>query len=272
LSEHPLAACIVEDAAEKNLELMKTSDFEMFRGEGISVRLVNGDQILVGNERILKRFGIKLSDSQKSQADNRFDLGETIVWIAAKGSIIGFLSLADTIRETSKPAIEQIRNSGVDVLLLTGDNDRAARHIGSMSGISNIRAELLPDGKVESVTELQRQGFRVGMVGDGLNDAPALKTADVGIAMGNVGSDLTIDAADIVLIGDDISRLPFLVRLARKTKRTIFGNICLSMSINAVAIVLASTGLTGPVVGALVHNAGSVFVVLNASLLLNVRR
>jgi heavy metal translocating P-type ATPase len=274
LSEHPLAACIVDAADEKNLELEQTSDFEMYRGKGVAAELVNGKRVLVGNKRLLERYDIELSGFQKSQADERFGCGETVVWVADNQSreVIGFLALADTIRETSKKAVEQIQNSGVEVILLTGDNDRAAQHIGKMSGISNIRSELLPNGKVETITELQRQGSCVGMVGDGLNDAPALKIADVGIAMGKIGSDLTIDAADIVLIGDDISRLPFLTRLARKTKRTILGNICLSMGINAVAIILASSGIMGPVVGALVHNAGSFFVVLNASLLLNIRR
>jgi heavy metal translocating P-type ATPase len=284
LSEHPLAACIVDAAVEKNLELNQTSEFEMFRGEGITVRLAGvaeGERVIVGNDRILKRFGIELSDFQKTQADERFGLGETVVWIArqnqnqlqnSSGIVIGFLALADTIRETSKNAVEQIRNNGVEVILLTGDNDRSAQNIGELSGITNIHSNLLPDGKVAVIEEIQNYGSLVGMVGDGLNDAPALKTANVGIAMGKVGSDLTVDAADIVLIGDDISRLPFLLRLARKTKRTILTNIGLSMTINAVAILLASTGIMGPIVGALVHNAGSVMVVLNASLILNVKR
>ncbi|MDR1962390.1 MAG: cation-translocating P-type ATPase [Planctomycetaceae bacterium] len=281
LSEHPLASCIVSAADAKHLELEQTSEFEMFRGEGIAVCLADateGEQILVGNDRILKRYALELSDFQKTQAEERFKLGETVVWVASQnrrnsqGTIIGFLALADTIRDTSKKAVEQIRNNGVEVMLLTGDNDRAAQCIGELSGIENIRSNLLPDGKVAVIEELQHHGSSVGMVGDGLNDAPALKTANVGIAMGQVGSDLTVEAADIVLIGDDISRLPFLVRLARKTKRTIFTNIGLSMTINAVAILLASGGMMGPIVGALVHNAGSFLVVLNASLLLNIRR
>ncbi|MDR0706169.1 MAG: cation-translocating P-type ATPase [Planctomycetaceae bacterium] len=280
LSEHPLAACIVDAATEKNLELSQTSDFEMFRGEGIMVRLVGvseGERVVVGNNRILKRCALELSDFQKTQAEERFGLGETIIWVARQnqnspGTVIGFLALADTIRETSKNAVEQIRNNGVEVMLLTGDNDRSAQNIGEQSGITNIYSNLLPDGKVAVIEEIQTHGSSVGMVGDGLNDAPALKIADVGIAMGRVGSDLTVDAADIVLIGDDISRLPFLVRLARTTKRTILTNIGLSMSINAVAILLASSGMMGPIVGALVHNAGSILVVLNASLILNIKR
>jgi P-type E1-E2 ATPase len=284
LSEHPLASCIVNAATAKNLELEQTSEFEMFRGEGIIVRLAGvaeseriGEKIIVGNDRILKRYALELSDFQKTQAEEHFGLGETVIWVARQnkkeqGIAIGFLALADTIRETSKKVVEQIQNNNVEVMLLTGDNDRSAQSIGQQSGIKNIRSNLLPDGKVAIIEEIQQLGSLVGMVGDGLNDAPALKTANVGIAMGQVGSDLTVEAADIVLIGDDISRLPFLVRLARKTTRTIFANITLSMSINAVAIVLASSGIMGPIVGALVHNAGSILVVLNASLILNIRR
>jgi heavy metal translocating P-type ATPase len=280
LSEHPLAACIVDAAAEKNLELNQMSEFEMFRGEGITVRLAGvskGERVVVGNDRILKRYAFELSDFQKMQAEKHFGQGETIVWVARQhhnnpGTVIGFLALADTIRETSKNMVEQIRNNGVEVILLTGDNDRSAQNIGEQSGITNIHSNLLPDGKVAVIEKIQNRGASIGMVGDGLNDAPALKIADVGIAMGRVGSDLTVDAADIVLIGDDISRLPFLVHLARKTKRTILNNIGLSMSINAVAILFASAGMMGPIVGALVHNAGSVLVVLNASLILNIKR
>lgn len=275
LSEHPIASCIVSAATEKGLELNQSSDFEMFPGEGISVQLVGiveEDRVFVGNDRLLRRFEIEPSDFQKSQADLRFRQGETVVWVAVGDRVIGLLSIADSVRSTTKDSIRQIRDSGIDVVLLTGDNERAAKNIAEISGIAEVRSDLLPTGKVDIIEELARKGTHVGMVGDGLNDAPALKMAEVGIAMGKVGSDLAIDAADIVLIGDDIARLPFLIRLARKTKKTIIGNICLSMGINVIAIVLATTGVMGPVVGALVHNAGSVFVVLNASLLLNVRR
>jgi heavy metal translocating P-type ATPase len=280
LSEHPLAACIVDAAAEKNLELRRMSEFEMFRGEGITVCLAGvseGERVVVGNNRILKRYALELSDLQKAQAEKHFGLGETIIWVARQnqntsGMVLGFLTLADTIRETSKKMVKQIRNNGVEVMLLTGDNDRSAQNIGEQSGITNIHSNLLPDDKVAVIEEAQNHGSSVGMVGDGLNDAPALKIADVGIAMGRVGSDLTVDAADVVLIGDDLSRLPFLVRLARKTKQTILNNIALSMSINAVAILFASSGMMDPIVGALVHNAGSILVVLNASLLLNIKR
>ncbi len=275
LSEHPLSRCIVETAAERGLSLSPTADFRMFPGQGIVVRIADsfqGEVATIGNDRLMERFGIGIDEVYKKATDTRFNLGETVLWFALDQRLIGFLSLADTIRETTKKTVERIREIGVDVLLLTGDNERAAQSIAEQSGIHLVRPNLLPEGKVEALEEFKQRGTRIGMVGDGLNDAPALKTANVGVAMGKVGSDLTIDAADVVLVGDDISRIPFLIRLSRKTKQTIFNNIVLSMSINVVAILLASLGVMGPVVGALVHNAGSVFVVLNASLLLNIKR
>lgn len=279
LSEHPLATSIVNEATKRGLTLAQTSDFELFQGQGISAQLAGaseGIKVLAGNERLLKRFGLEPDNFQKSQADVHFGRGETIVWVAEKRNngwkIIGLLSIADAIRESSKAVISSLQKEGIETMLLTGDNERAARNIAEQSGIHQFKPNLLPEGKVNAINELSQSGFHVGMVGDGLNDAPALKTAQVGVAMGKVGSDLAIDAADVVLVGDDVSRLPFLVRLARKTRQTIVSNICLSMGINAVAIVLASSGLIGPVLGALVHNAGSLFVVLNASLLLRVKR
>ncbi len=274
-SEHPLSRCIVEEAAQRGLRPSPAGDFRMYPGQGIIVRLSDspeGTLVMVGNDRLMKRFGVEIDETYKKATDARFGLGETVIWVAAEQQLVGFLSLADTLRETSRKTVEQIREAGVEVLLLTGDNERAAQSIADQSGIHIVKPNLLPEGKVEALEELQKHGTRVGMVGDGLNDAPALKTANVGVAMGKVGSDLAIDAADIVLVGDDISRIPFLIRLSKKTKKTIIGNITLSMGINFVAIILATLGLMGPVVGALVHNAGSFCVVLFASLLLNVKR
>lgn len=279
LSEHPLAASIVLAATERGAQLEQTSDFELFQGEGITAQLAGSMEtakVLAGNERLLERFGIEPDSFQKSRAGAHFEKGETVVWIAKQQQdawkITGLLAIADAIRESSKSVIDNLQKEGIETILLTGDNERAAQNIAMQSGIRQVKPNLLPEGKVDAIQELSKNGFHVGMVGDGLNDAPALKTAQVGVAMGKVGSDLAIDAADVVLVGDDVSRLPFLVRLAKKTRQTIISNIGLSMGINAVAIVLASSGLIGPVLGALVHNAGSLFVVLNASLLLRVRR
>ncbi len=227
--------------------------------------------VLIGNEKLLRENGIDISEAAKAEAGQCFDRGETVVWVAIGPEIAGFLAIADSLRESAAATVRQLQAEKVEVLLLTGDNPRAAKSIAKRAGIANFETELLPEDKQRLILARQQSGEKIAMVGDGINDAPALKTADVGIAMGKIGSDLAIEAADITLVGDDISRVPFLVRLSRKTIRTILGNIALSMSINAVAIVLATTGLIGPVIGALVHNVGSVLVVFNASLLLGVR-
>jgi heavy metal translocating P-type ATPase len=272
-SEHPLAACIVAAAEERHLTLFPAEDFEMIQGQGISVT-INGQRIIAGNERLLERFNVTINTETQQRADECFRRGETVIYVAESGEnrrLLGLLSLADGVRKTAKEVIRRLHLSGIGTVLLTGDNERAAEHIGLLTGAERIEANLLPADKTERIELLQKTGKSVGMVGDGLNDAAAMKTADAGIAMGKIGSDLTINTADVVLMGDNISLLPFLIRLARKTKRIIIGNIWLSMSINAVAVCLAATGILGPVMGALVHNAGSCFVVFNASRLLKVK-
>jgi P-type E1-E2 ATPase len=180
------------------------------------------------------------------------------------------LVLADTLRPDARDTVERLRREKVGTTLLTGDNAQAARHIAAAAGIDEVKAELLPEDKVRIILdELQKERQdKVCMVGDGVNDAPALKAAHVGLAMGGVGSDIAVDAADAVLVRDDITRLPQLLALARRTARTITANIALSMLLNLVTVVLAAAGLMGPVVGALAHNAGALLIVLNSARLL----
>ncbi|MDR0392003.1 MAG: cation-translocating P-type ATPase [Planctomycetaceae bacterium] len=273
LSEHPLAKCIVDAAREAGLKLSSADSFELFRGEGICAKLANNDEhLIVGNDRILSRFNVTINDTIRSQAESCFMVGETVIWVVLGLEAVGFVSAADTIRADSRNVVESLRRDKVDVMLLTGDNPRAAKGISELAGIELVKANLLPEEKVKEIETAVNQNKKIAMIGDGINDAPALKTATVGIAMGKVGSDLTIDAADVVLIGDDLAKLPFLLKLARKTRSKIIGNIWISMSINVVAIILATIGIIGPVIGALVHNAGSIAVVLNASLLLKTKK
>ena len=163
--------------------------------------------------------------------------------------------------------LHRLSEMGIRSILLTGDNKMAAEHLARKIGIEDVQADLLPSKKVDAISGLQRDGYIVAMAGDGVNDAPALKAADVGIAMGAIGSDIAIEASDIALMGDDISRIPYLKRLSNATASTIKLSISLSLIINAIAIVLSLLGLLTPTTGALVHNAGSVFVVLIAALL-----
>ena len=161
---------------------------------------------------------------------------------------------------------------GIEVAMLTGDNQKTAEAIRRQLGISRVIAEVLPQDKEKEVRRLQEEGKKVAMIGDGINDAPALKTAHVGIAMGGVGSDIAIDAADIALVDDEVKELPHLFRLSKRMMRTIKCNLSFSMGLNFLAIILAITGVLGPVSGALVHNAGSVLVILNSALLLKWRK
>jgi len=190
-----------------------------------------------------------------------------MILVAKEGLLIGVITLSDTLRDTAHSVVSELHGMDTQVVLLTGDHMQAAGYFAKQIGISTVRAELLPEDKVSSIAELKKQGKRVCMIGDGVNDAPALKLADVGVAMGSMGSDIAIEAADIALTGDDISMIPYLKRLSNATVRTIKFNITVSMTINFIAILLSVTGVLNPVTGALVHNAGSVLVVLNAALL-----
>ena len=180
---------------------------------------------------------------------------------------MGVIALSDVLRENAAEMTSELASAGVDTVLLTGDNRRTAAYFAEQAGISQVRAELLPEEKVSSIVEIQSKGRNVCMIGDGVNDAPALKTACVGVAMGGMGSDIAVEAADIALMSDDISCIPYLKRLSKATVNTIRFSISLSLLINFAAIILSVLELLNPTTGALVHNVGSVFVVLIAALL-----
>ena len=195
--------------------------------------------------------------------------GGTVVYIADGDAIAGIIALADTVRPDAGDTVRRLHRERVRTTLLTGDNAQTAKNIAWAVGINQVKAELLPEDKVTAINELQKfDSDKVCMVGDGINDAPALKTAHIGLAMGGVGSDIAVDAADAVLVRDDIKRLPQLIVLARKTALTIKINITMSMLLNIVTVFLAAAGLMGPVVGALAHNAGALLIVLNSARLL----
>ena len=204
-------------------------------------------------------------------AEERLGEGATLIYLAMDGRFCGIVALSDLVRENAAATVAELNELGIRCVLLTGDNPAAARHISEQVGICDYRAACLPENKLEWIDETQRNGEPVCMVGDGVNDAPALKRARVGIAMGGIGSDIAIEAADITLVKDDIGQLPFLFRLARRMMRTIRINLTFSMVLNFAAVVLAWLGILNPVVGALVHNAGSVLVIVNSALLLSWR-
>ena len=268
-SEHPLGRAIVESWREDELaeDLPAAEDFEMVPGRGIRAR-VDGRTILVGSLTFLESEGIRLSESLIDAAREAAREGETISFVSEDGRALGFIALADRLREAAPAVIRGLGELRVDTLLLTGDRKEAAEHAARMLGIREIEAECLPETKLARMAEASAKGEKIAMVGDGINDAPALKRAHTGIAMGGIGSDAAIEAADIVAVSDRIDEIPHLFRLSRRMMLVIKANLTIAMTVNFIAIILAMGGWMGPVVGALVHNAGSVLVILHSASLL----
>lgn len=268
LSEHPLGRALVASyKKETGRAPAKPQDFAMLPGQGVTAR-VGDTRVAAGNEKLMEAQGAALPPALKEAAGARLDEGCTVIWLAVNGQAAGFVALADTLRPDTPDTIGKLRRLGVASVLLTGDNQNAARTVAAQAGVDDFRAGCLPQDKLEEIGRYQREGQPVCMIGDGVNDAPALKTAHVGIAMGGVGSDIAVEAADIALVDDEVKELPHLLALSRRMMLTIRCNLTFSMTLNFVAIVLAITGILTPVVGALVHNAGSVFVILNSAFLL----
>ena len=264
-SEHPLGKAITEDAKNKNLPLAEIKEFKMEAGKGISA-VINDTVYRMGNEKYISENGINLGEITDSALSRVRSEGKASVIVADEEKILGILALSDVVRPESADMIKRLNEMNTRTVLLTGDNHKAASYLADQLGISEIRADLLPEEKVNMVNSL-KQSSKVCMIGDGVNDAPALKSADVGVAMGAMGSDIAVDAADVALMNDDISKVPYLKWLGNTTIRTIKTAITLSMCINFIAITLSVLGILNPTTGALVHNAGSCFVVLLAALL-----
>ena len=265
-SEHPLGKAIVNDVISKKMNIIPSSAFKMTTGKGIEA-VVADKKMLCGNEKFLTENGIEINKSVSDTIIKLHMEGKATILVAQEAKCIGIIALSDVLRPEAKAVVEKLSKLGTKSVLLTGDNKRTAEYFASKAGISQVYPELLPDKKVETIQNLQSAAGKVCMIGDGVNDAPALKVAEVGVAMGNMGSDIAVDAADIALMSDDISKVPYLKRLSNATVKTIKLSITMSMLINFVAILLSVTGILNPTTGALVHNAGSCFVVLIAALL-----
>ena len=265
-SEHPLGKAIVNYAKERGIEIIQPQIFSMIPGKGVKA-IVDNENLICGNQALLQENNIDIDDQTNLALNKIRKAGKASILIGMNSKCIGLVALSDVLRPDAKEMISKLENMGTDVILLTGDNKLSAAYFAEQVGIKNIYAELLPSQKVEQIERLQKEGYKVCMIGDGVNDAPALKTADVGVAMGSMGSDIAIEAADIALMGDEISKIPYLKKLSNVTLNTIKFNITLSMVINFVAIGMSLVGWLNPITGALVHNAGSVLVVLNAALL-----
>ncbi len=263
MSEHPIGKAIVRCYGQKTVACM---DFKMSLGEGVTAT-VNGKVVKAGNLKLME--GVTISKELANAAGKYLNEGSTITYVVIDDVLAGYIVLSDTVREESKDMIAALGKIDVHPVLLTGDNKNAAETIASQLGISEVYANCLPEDKLNYIGKYQDGGYSVCMIGDGINDAPALKKAYVGIAMGGVGSDIAVDAADIALVNDEIKELPHLLSLSKRMMTTIKVNLSFSLGLNFLAIALAITGLLGPVTGALVHNTGSILVIINSALLLN---
>lgn len=265
-SEHPLGKAIVAYAAAEGVTLTEAEDFKMTAGKGILAE-VSGRRLICGNEKFLVENGASIGQKVQSALERLRTQGKASILVADGRKCIGVIALSDVLRPEAKDMVSRLADMDTRTVLLTGDHQKTAYYFAKQVGISGVRAELLPEEKVQNIEKLQKENHTVCMIGDGVNDAPALKTADVSVAMGSMGSDIAVDAAEVALMSDDISKIPYLKRLSNATVRTIKASITLSMCINFVAIVLSLMEVLTPTTGALVHNAGSCFVVLIAALL-----
>ena len=264
-SSHPLAKAVVERAEQAGVQVPEPTNFEVVRGRGIKAD-IDGRPVLAGNAALLTESGVKIPTRSS-------DTDQTMVFVAADGRALGVLHLADPIRPDAKASLARLKASGIErIVMLTGDNAATARRVGTELGVDEVIADLLPDAKVDAVKRLQAGGTLVAMVGDGINDAPALATADVGIAMGVVGTQAAIEAADVALMTDDIGRIADARAIARRAYRTIQQNLFVGVGVvHVLGITAALLRLIGPVEAAVIHLGPDVLVFLNSVRILRMR-
>ncbi len=267
LSEHPLGKAITEHYRAAGAEISKPEEFEITVGRGVRA-VVGGTRVLVGNMEMMKEASVDVTESAREEAERMYETGCTIAFAAVGGEYAGYLALSDTIRPESKQTVSELNSMGVRTVLLTGDNERAAGHMAAEAGIAEFVAGCTPEGKLARIEDMQDGGSKVCMIGDGVNDAPALRKAWIGIAMGGAGTDIAVESADMVLVGDRVDEVPHIIALCRKMRSKINVNIAFSLCWNFMAVALAMFAVLGPVEGAIVHNVGSVAVVVNSALLL----
>ncbi|PEI84340.1 heavy metal translocating P-type ATPase [Bacillus toyonensis] len=260
-SEHPLAEAIVEGIKEKKIDIPSSETFEAIPGFGIE-SIVEGKQLLIGTRRLMTKFNIDIEEVSKSMEELERE-GKTAMLIAIDKEYAGIVAVADTVKDTSKAAIARLKKMGLDVVMITGDNTQTAQAIAGQVGIDHVIAEVLPEGKAEEVKKLQAQGKKVAMVGDGINDAPALATADIGMAIGT-GTDVAMEAADITLIRGDLKSIADAIFMSKMTIRNIKQNLFWALAYNGLGIPIAALGFLAPWVAGAAMAFSSVSVVLNA--------
>ncbi|WP_342427819.1 heavy metal translocating P-type ATPase [Paenibacillus sp. FSL L8-0158] len=261
-SEHPLAEAIVKGIADRGIELVGPTDFENIPGYGVKAH-VEGKQVLAGTRRLMSREGIAIDDLAEQYMNDLENAGKTAMLVAVDGSYAGLVAVADTIKETSREAVARLRAMNIEVIMITGDNERTARAVAAEAGIERVLAEVLPEGKAEEVKRLQEQGMIVAMVGDGINDAPALATANIGMAMGT-GTDVAMEAADITLMRGNLNSIPDAIEMSRRTMTNIRQNLFWALGYNVIGIPIAALGFLAPWLAGAAMAFSSVSVVLNA--------
>lgn len=271
-SEHPIGRSIVRSSLEQRLEPANVEEFVVLPGYGVSGR-VDKRQVIIGNRALLAEHNILWSSEVDEQVQQLERQGQTVIPIAIDGALKGLITLADTPRPEAKRAIAELKRIGIrEVIMITGDNPRTAERIAKELGIDRVYAEVLPQNKLQIIRDLQAKGKKVAFVGDGVNDAPALAAAEVGIAMGLAGTDVALETADIGLMADEIERIPQIIDLSRQALRVIRQNVIFSMSMNVLSVVLGGFGIIGPAIGALMHETSALPVLANSARLINTRK
>ena len=260
-SEHPLAQAIVQGIKDKGIPLKNVTEFEAIPGFGIKAT-VDGKELLVGTRKLMSKYNVAV-ENEYGQMDELERVGKTAMLVAINNQYAGMVAVADTIKETSKGAISRLKNMGIEVIMITGDNLQTAQAIAAQVGIDNVIAEVLPEGKADEVKKLQAKGKKVAMVGDGINDAPALAVADIGMAIGT-GTDVAMEAADITLIRGDLNSIADAIFMSKRTIRNIKQNLFWALAYNTLGIPVAALGFLAPWLAGTAMAFSSVSVVLNA--------
>lgn len=266
-SEHPLGKAIVESLIEKGGTVSRLDSYESTFGMGVKAS-VESRKVIIGKAELMRSSSITVDDRAEKLLIGYGEKGLTSVFLAVDGNVVGIIALGDVLREGAKETISILKEKGIETVLLTGDNELAARSIASSLGIVAVQANVLPEGKMEAISEYKSRGKKVLMVGDGVNDTLALKSAYASIAIGGIGSDIVVEASDAVLVSESLKQIPYLLSLSKKTMKRIVFDIAFGMFWNAIAVALSVMGILNPVLAAIVHNAGSVFVVISSALLL----
>ena len=267
-SAHPLAQAILRAAQAQNLPLLPVNEVESLTGRGLRA-LVDGKTVWIGSQKLVDEMGLTLTPAAQAQVEALQQAGKSLMLVAIDGAAVGLLALADTLRSEAAAAMKALHASGVShTIMLSGDNPRAAAAIAAQAGLSDFRADLMPEDKLEAVRRLVQEYGQVAMVGDGVNDAPALAHATVGIAMGGAGTDVALETADVALMGDDLSRLSFAVGLGRATRAVIIQNLVIALGVIVLLGVASLTGWASIGAAVIFHEGSTLVVVLNALRLL----